>query len=36
MSHVVRLIDARDERLLADRRRAIAAHDPLGKVSYSN
>jgi IS1 family transposase len=36
MSHVVRLIDARDEKLLADRRRAMAAHDPVGKVSYSN
>src|SRR3954452_6779446 len=28
MSHVVRLIDARDERLLADRRRTIGAYDP--------
>ncbi len=36
MSHVVRLIDAREERLLADRRRAITDRDPLGKVSYSN
>jgi hypothetical protein len=30
-----RLIDAREIQMLADRRRAMAAHDPVGKVSYS-
>lgn len=34
MSHVVRLIDARDEKLLADKRRAALTVGNLDKVSY--
>ncbi|MGD9715158.1 MAG: hypothetical protein AB7V46_24350, partial [Thermomicrobiales bacterium] len=34
MTHVVRLIDAREAKMLADKRRAALDYDPMGKVSY--